>query len=164
MLSNGILRRDSKKQQIFGVCSPQSLECLLVDFCCIFNQVVSVPVQESSSEEVIEFIVRNSEMETIFCAPKFVKLLIGISSRVETLKTIVCLEGQLELEETEKSIASEKKISVFHINQLKVGNEKEISFLPQKDDLLVSPKQLKAIIFTSGSTGYPKGVCVSIIF
>ena len=76
-----------KAGQFVGLCSEQRLEWIISDLACIMGNITTIPIQEIQSSEIIEFIVKQSELTAVICEKKFVSLFIKMTDSVKNIKS-----------------------------------------------------------------------------
>lgn len=141
-----------------AIFSENRTEWVSVDFACMFNKMISVPLYTSTSDNQIQYILENSESKICFVSSSF------LADKILKLKKdIPALHEVIVFNNISKDDANYENVILFsdilhnhqHISENVILNElKEISASVAENDLLT-------IIYTSGTTGMPKGVMLT---
>lgn len=144
-LRQGLHKMGLKRGDMVGVITSKNKSSWhILDFALQKIGVVSVPVYATSSEKDLMYIFNETKISFCFASNDLIDKISSIASKVPSLKHIVSLDENSQVE------------SVFDIinrnsvDEEIVINEKEIS----EDDVVT-------IIYTSGTTGTPKGVMLT---
>lgn len=62
-----LVRLKSCDKPIMGICAPNCLQWMLVDFGCMFQGMIVVPIHVTQEPDRMAVIIRNSEIEAVAC-------------------------------------------------------------------------------------------------
>lgn len=146
-----------------GLCAINSIEWFLGETACLLSPslFVSVPIQHTLDEALIEYIVQTSGVCCVICSSDLLDTFLSIAGRVPTLTTIIYfpptspslpLKGERE---TTGACAVHTLSSLVSLAPPCLIDDHSITSSENEDEGLFT------VIFTSGSTGLPKGVMYS---
>ena len=132
-----------------GLCSEQRLEWILTDLSAILSKTTTIPIQETQSNNVIELIVKHSEMKSIVTCSEYIPLFIDISERVDAIKNIICMD-RFNLTLVDQERLKKRDVSFHFFTEVEELGKKWEEDYPiiksEKSDIMT-------IVYTSGSTG-----------
>jgi long-chain acyl-CoA synthetase len=127
--------------------SENRLEWAIVDYALLHLEAVNVPIYPSLLENQIEFIVKNSEAETV---------IVSNSLQAEKIQSIRPMLSQVRnyiiFEE-----AAEGFLDFWQMVNQAAGENPDYSAKAASID----PDMVMTLIYTSGTTGFPKGVMLT---
>lgn len=130
-----------KKGERIALCLENCPQWTIAYFGIVFCGAIAVPIDNQSSFEELEYILKDSKAKVIFTSGRLIYL--KKLKNLDYLKKIVVIEGE---------DSSEKTISFSKI----------ISSKPNLEPITkIQPEDLASIIYTSGTTGFPKGVMLT---
>ncbi|KAJ2132478.1 medium-chain fatty acid-CoA ligase faa2 [Coemansia sp. RSA 1807] len=135
-----------------GIMLGNSIEWVLTEYATYYQRFISVPIYTSLGLDVLEQIIREAEIKTIVCNSEHARVLLGISSRIPSVESLVVVDSQQPIPQAAsvnvrvQSLASLEDAGALHM----MDPEK----LPVSEDVAT-------IVYTSGTSGMPKGVVVT---
>ena len=141
ILSYYLKQKHKSGSNYFLLLSDNSLFFAICYFAIIRSGNIAVPLHPQTTQETINYVLKNLKIDSIFIQKKYHKKFLDFDE-INYLFIDSEIEG-LDIKKTAYIYDS-----VF-----------EVSVLPDKYDL--DPEKVAVIIFTSGSTGTPKGVMLS---
>jgi long-chain acyl-CoA synthetase len=143
---------DEGNFRMLGFYSKNRYEWAIGDISCVLNNIVSVPLYDTLGDNSVEFIVTQTELETIIMGKDKVDHICKLKTegKLNSVLNIICFD---ELDEKTKSNCEEAGLKVFDFYYLiSEGKDcKKKLRKPSKDSIFT-------ICYTSGTTGDPKGV------
>ncbi|KAG0075269.1 Long chain acyl-CoA synthetase 7 peroxisomal [Linnemannia elongata] len=140
-------------QQNFGIFSINRPEWTMSELAGYMYNFTSVPLYDTLGVSAIEFIVNQTEMETVIASADKAWILLNIKATLPTVKNIIVM-GSLE----ESLVFEGKRLDVNIVAWTEVernGLDKPVSVNPP------SPDDVATICYTSGTTGTPKGALLT---
>jgi fatty-acyl-CoA synthase/long-chain acyl-CoA synthetase len=139
-VAHRLIERDIESEDRVGLLMSNCLEYVILDLALIKVGAVKVPLNDMLSDDEIEFILSDSEVECLICGPAFAETVNGMLDSLPALQHIIGIESTGTLPdgfETYESLAGEA---------------------PQSPSFDVSPGDEVGLFYTGGTTGKPKGV------
>ena len=144
--------------KVLGICSVNREEWLVTDLACNLINVTSVPLYETLGDEMLETILNQTEMTTLFgsdvCLKNILKLIVGKSTN---LKQVVSFDKSISDELKQAADSTNVKIISYHELMEKHRNIK-YELINEMDNTLDT---VFTISYTSGTSGNSKGVMLS---
>ncbi len=141
-----------KEEERVAVFSPNDPKILATDFGCFANRAVTVSIYATSSEEQVEYIVRDSGARIIFVGTRAQYAIArNVASRVPSLTQIVVYDEV----ETDTGDTTSMTFSQF----LKLGEAASEACRAEVEARTARavPEDVATLLYTSGTTGEPKG-------
>lgn len=141
-----------KEEERVAVFSPNDPKILATDFGCFANRAVTVSIYATSSEEQVEYIVRDSGARIIFVGTRAQYAIArNVASRVSSLTQIVVYDEV----ETDTDDTTSMTFSQF----LKLGEAASEACRAEVEARTARavPEDVATLLYTSGTTGEPKG-------
>ncbi|KAF9586695.1 hypothetical protein BGW38_008618 [Lunasporangiospora selenospora] len=149
----GLVHLGLKANDIFGIISINRPEWTMSELAGYMYTFISCPLYESLGHAAIEFIVNQTEMETIIASDDKVPLLLEMKSTLPTLKNIIVM-GTLDQELTEEAKGLGINITTWTDIETNGRDNPAPANPPTPDDIAT-------ICYTSGTTGTPKGAILT---
>ncbi|KAF9899569.1 hypothetical protein BX616_002949 [Lobosporangium transversale] len=149
----GLAHLGVTSQSNFGIFSINRAEWTMSELAGYMYNYKSVPLYDTLGVAAIEFIVNQTEMETIIASADKASILLHIKSSLPTLKNIVVM-GAID----DALVAEGKELGVQIVVWTDVernGREKPVPVNPPTAD------DIATICYTSGTTGVPKGAVLT---
>ncbi|KAJ2179802.1 medium-chain fatty acid-CoA ligase faa2, partial [Coemansia sp. RSA 530] len=77
-----------------GIMLGNSIEWVLTEYATYYQRFISVPIYTSLGLDVLEQIIREAEIKTIVCNSEHARVLLGISSRIPSVESLVVVDSQ----------------------------------------------------------------------
>lgn len=147
----------NKSLKVIGLCSINREEWLVTDLACNLIGVTSVPLYETLGDEMLEMILKQTELSTLFgseaCLLNILRL---VNGKIDSLRQIVLFD---ELSKDLEKLAEEMGIEILNYHQIsqQIRNCNFDLIKDSHDDL----DSVFTISYTSGTSGNSKGVMLS---
>ncbi|KAI1294066.1 Long chain acyl-CoA synthetase 7 peroxisomal [Mortierella claussenii] len=137
----------------FGIFSINRAEWTMSELAGYMYNYISVPLYDTLGVSAIEFIVNQTEMQTIIASADKASILLNIKSTLPTVKNIVVM-GQLD----DTLVVEGKEMGVSVVAWTDVERNGLNNPVPANPP---TPDDIATICYTSGTTGTPKGAILS---
>ncbi len=142
-----------QEQQTVGMFSQNKPECFLVDFGLFANRGISIPMYATSTEEQIDYIVNDANIETIFVGEQYqYNIALAVLKKSGFLKKIVVFDSNVKIEKSESIIYFHEFLQKGTLSSSQAEIDARLSKATEDD--------IATIMYTSGTTGEPKGVVI----
>jgi long-chain acyl-CoA synthetase len=145
-----------KEQDRIAIFSANRIEMLVADFAAYRNRAIPVSIYATSSEQQLEYIVRDANVGLLIVGTKEqYELARKVQSRVSHLTQIVTIDS-VERDATDMSTLS-------FADLVKLGNVAGDNCRRCVDErsAAATPDDIATLIYTSGTTGEPKGAILT---
>lgn len=141
-----------KEQERVAIFSPNDPKILATDFGCFANRGVTVSIYATSSEEQVEYILRDCGAGILFAgtASQY-DIARKVMSKVDTLRQIVVFDDIKRAPEDTQTLTFSQFIELGEAATEKCRREVEAR------TARALPDDVATLLYTSGTTGEPKG-------
>lgn len=141
--------KETRKIAVFSANNPY---ILITDFAAFANRAVPVSIYATSSEQQVEYIVRDAEAEFIFAGDQNqYRIARQVAARVPSLRQIITY-GDVTRDETDRSTMTFAQfLCLGHAASAEC--RKEVA----RRTAAATPDDIATLLYTSGTTGDPKG-------
>lgn len=153
---------EPQKQQYQGrqlgfvaIYSKNREEFIITDFCCIYYDLVSVPIYDTLGPEAVEFIFDHTMVELLVASNENIRKLIK-DKKLAHLKNLIKIDEE-PLSNNEITLLSENNINIHDFWKM----IEEGKTLPTEQIPALSPESIYTFSYTSGTTGKPKGAMLT---
>ena len=136
-LVNALYSMDCKKGNVIGILSWNCLQFVEVYGATMKGGFIASPFNPRLKDNELEYIINNSEANTLFVGPELVGIVNSFRSRLPKVKNFISFEGVIA--------------GMTAYNDLLASNSGD------EPDVQVGEDDPICIIFTSGTTGVPRG-------
>jgi len=143
----------SKSNENIGLFSINRAEWVIGEQACYMHSFVTVPLYDTLGPEAIEFIITQAQIGTIICTADKAKLVLDISEKLPSCKTLVIMDDA-----SEELIARGKAANITIIGMVEAEAFGEANPKPANP---MPATGVATICYTSGTTGLPKGVILT---
>jgi hypothetical protein len=145
------------REVFVGICGINTPDWCATDLACIYNGYVTVPIHHILDQNAIDFIVRDSGIQIVFCNEKNVDQFRKAARRSRNPGTK--LKYIIQFEALKQEPEPSKRVKILSLVDL----EAQAHALPDRFEskhkwYKWDPDETFTLIYTSGSTGFPKGV------
>jgi len=140
-----------------GICAPSGCDWVAIDFACLRQSFVTVPIPHNMMPDDISCTMSNSSIKALFFASEYLKIIIDALSVQEMpdLKYMIQIDGvhsESVLVQIENIRTKYPHIQFLSLNQIESqGEGNPVDLVPTAQEDIVT------VVYTSGSTGTPKG-------
>lgn len=141
-----------KEEERVAVFSPNDPKIIATDFGCFANRAVTVSIYSTSSQEQVEYIVRDSGAKIIFVGTKSqYEIARKVAANLTALRQIVVYD--------EIEIDADDKATLTFCQFLKLGEAATDACRAEVEARTARalPEDVATLLYTSGTTGEPKG-------
>ena len=153
------LRQLIEPRGYLAICSLNRPEWMITDFACMFQGIVSVPIDRLFTEREIAHVINNTQVSVIVCDRGMFQRFVKMVDQYPSLRHIVCMDP------IEKTISSKcpsvPSVEKNNVSIHSMGDIEQRGSLHQSEYVTVEPDDYLTVIYTSGSSGLPKGVQVT---
>eukprot|EP00164_Ancoracysta_twista_P000625 GFYU01000829.1.p1 GENE.GFYU01000829.1~~GFYU01000829.1.p1 ORF type:complete len:682 (-),score=271.98 GFYU01000829.1:229-2274(-) len=155
LLKEGLVNETSDKKKFLALWSKNRKEWVVAEQACNAYSVISVPLYDTLGPEAVDFVLLQTECETVVCSSKETDVVISkIKPAVKTLKAFVQMDG--DLSDKQRSDAKAAGIKAYTMTELEeIGAKNKQDVIPPK------PDDIATFCYTSGTTGDPKGAMLT---
>jgi len=137
-VANALLAQGVKARSRIALLAKDSLKSYEILFACAKINAVLVPINWRLAAAEVSYILRDADVEVIFVASEFQRLVASIKDELDCIKTFITLEK------------AEQNWLIYDTWRQQHSDE--------QPDIAVKPDDVVVQIYTSGTTGRPKGV------
>lgn len=121
-LADSFRRLSIAKRSVIGICADNSVEWLVTDFSCCFNDYITVGIHSSWNEDSLEHVLESAKVTTIVCKESELSKFIKASVRC-------CIENIIVINDTDKigntsqrQNSSKSSVNIFSFEELFTDN------------------------------------------
>ena len=141
-----------KEEDRVAVFSPNNPKILATDFGCFANRAVTVSIYSTSSEEQVEYIVRDSGARILFAGTRAqYEIARKVAAKVPTLSQIVVYD------EIDTDPADDTTMTFSQLLRLGAAATPASRAEVEARTARAIPDDVATLLYTSGTTGEPKG-------
>lgn len=137
-VGNALLAKGIQPDSRVGFLAKDSLKTYEILFGCSKINAIFVPINWRLAAAEISYILQDANIEILFVAPEFYRLVESIRTEIDSVKTIIALE------ENDNNW-------LIYDNWCQKASDEPLS-------ITVKPNDVAVQMYTSGTTGRPKGV------
>ncbi|KAG0374601.1 hypothetical protein BGX24_010187 [Mortierella sp. AD032] len=150
----GLIHLGLATQQNFGIFSINRPEWTMSELAGYMYNFISVPLYDTLGVSAIEFIVNQTEMETVIASADKAWILLDIKAALPTVKNIIVM-GSLEESLVEEGNRLDVNVVAWTAIE-RTGLDKPVAV-----NAPPTPDDVATICYTSGTTGTPKGALLT---
>ena len=144
-----------RKLAFVAVYSKNREEFLILDFSCIYYDLVTVPIYDTLGPEAVEYILSHTMTEILVASNENISKLIK-KDKFANIKSIIKMDKDaLSLEES--NVLFKKNIKIHDMWEM----IEEGRTLPSVQTPTITQDHIYTFSYTSGTTGKPKGVMLT---
>jgi len=159
-LGTGLIDLGVKKDDRIGLISDNRFEWIMCDLAILGTGACDVPRGSDTTPQEIEYILRHSEVETVFVEDKNqLEKIYAIGENLPALKNLILISSEKETDPQNYSL-----MNIYTMDGLIKKGEELIAGGDRRflnTSKAVKPDDVATIIYTSGTTGEPKGVMLT---
>ncbi|KAG0347950.1 Long chain acyl-CoA synthetase 7 peroxisomal [Podila humilis] len=137
----------------FGIFAINRPEWTMSELCGYHYNYTTVPLYDTLGVAAIEFIVNQTEMETIIASPDKAQIILNLKSSLPTVKNVVVM-GEVN----EHLLNEGKELKINVVSWTDVENNGKANPIEAVHPM---PEDVATICYTSGTTGTPKGAILT---
>lgn len=130
----------SERRSVIGICADNTIEWLITDFSCCFNDYITVGIHQSWNDDILIAVLKNANVSCIVCKETELIKFIRVSSLCFYLKTIIVIENNKTNDDTNghgqtyrDSIASHSTTKIvipmiYSFNELIILSDNDINY------------------------------------
>ncbi|KAJ2388066.1 medium-chain fatty acid-CoA ligase faa2 [Coemansia sp. RSA 2611] len=153
-LSSGLRQLGVQAGDRIGIFMSNSIDWVLVEFATYYQRIVSVPIYEALSPDVLAHVVAQSGMSVVVCTSENARRLLSVIDRMAGVRDVIVADA-----------VGPDLVRLGHTHGVAVRTLRAIedagARLPVEPEMLPRPSDTATIIYTSGTAGMPKGVVLT---
>ncbi|KAH6560533.1 hypothetical protein BASA50_005083 [Batrachochytrium salamandrivorans] len=142
---------DPVSSNMVGIWLDNSPEWLITDYAAMSYGLVTVPIDDTMSEDALKYILNHTQMTVIVVGLSHMDKVFSISAVSPSLKTVIVADAS-SLDDNIISRAKDLHLKLMVFKELEAFGEKHPMDRPQ-----INPMDIFTILYTFGDSGSPKG-------
>jgi long-chain acyl-CoA synthetase len=155
MVKESLLNPNSENLLTLGIFLKNSPTWIVAENAAYYLNAVVVPLYDTLGTDTLEFIMNQTELQTIVCSSKELRILKRVAPLCPKLRTVIVSDLSIPI-----TVCAEM-MNPVGIRVISLHNLERIGEAYQSPPSPPIPSDIATICFTSGTTGMPKGAIIS---
>lgn len=154
MVKESLLTPNSEDLLTLGIFMKNTSAWIVAENAAYYLNAVVVPLYDTLGTDTLEFIVNQTELQTIVCSSNELKILTSIAALCPRLKTVIVADLSIPI------IVCTEMMNAVGIRVISLYNLEKIGEAYPTPPNPPTTSDIATICFTSGTTGMPKGAII----